>query len=146
MDRNINPNYENQKKEMFSVIRSDNISMAKELINDTENFINLNKEYKLVIAEILNNDGLEGQSYIHKMLENSDDELILLLARNKKIYHNLNRDNKAIINKKLLNNPWLLQSNYSEDLEDQKIFRSESMKNLFDTQRKKSLVDLLTDF
>lgn len=133
-----------KSKEITSFIQDENLSMAKEIINNQDIFSNLNNEYKLVLADVLNNDRINGQKYLHKIIENSDDDLILLIARNKKIYHNLNRENKLIVNAKLLKNPWLTK-NINPEEENEKRFRTETMKFLFDTRRIKSPLELLTE-
>jgi hypothetical protein len=95
------------KKKIASMIKKENTKMARNIIDDEELFNNLTNEYKLILSELLADDKVSGQEYISKILDHTDDDLILAMVKNKVVYNFLNRTNKIKIIEKLLKNPWL---------------------------------------
>lgn len=110
-DTILNLFYESQTgentKKVESLIRRDNIDTAKQLISNNYSLSVLNNSQRVIMVNILTSDKNNGQKYIKKIIDIADDELIIEIAKDKEIYHHLNRENKNIINSKLNKNPWI---------------------------------------
>lgn len=105
----LNLFYENQTngKKRENLIRIENINTVKQIISNDSIFSSLNDDQYLIMIRILISDKKDSQLYIKKVLDHANDELILSIAKDKNIYHNLNRENKNLINSKLNKSPWI---------------------------------------
>ena len=106
----LNLFYENQtnaNKRKENLIRIENINTIKQIISNDSIFASLNNDQCLIMVRLLISDKRDSQLYIKKVLDHANDDLVLSIAKDKDIYHNLNRENKNVINSKLNKSPWI---------------------------------------
>lgn len=101
-------------KNFDSLLSYENIETTKQIICNEELFIQLSNSQKLILCEILLKDKSNNQSYITKIINSADHDLIFSLAKSKGIYSNLNSENRKYLKSKLNNNPWIKNITNSE--------------------------------
>ncbi len=99
---------DNNMINLESLIKKENIDTVKQLVTNDSLLLALNNNHLIILFNILSSDKDSDQnSYIKKIIDKADDELILQIAKNKSAYHSLNRENKNIIKSKLNRSPWI---------------------------------------
>ncbi|MFN8578639.1 MAG: hypothetical protein U0354_17565 [Candidatus Sericytochromatia bacterium] len=109
----LNLFYENQlgenSKKVDSLLIEQNIESSKQIVINEIIFNKLVNSQKILVLESAVRDKGNIQPYLNKIITHGDDELILLIAKNKRIYHHLNSENKKLLKDRLNRNPWINQ-------------------------------------